>query len=272
MSKISAAVLFEHVQRYIREVYADRLRQAGFISYRNEDIHWYRLVNNNVIHAIYFVTDFMSLPVNLEIRYGCHPLFIPPVFQRSPFVNTLHGYEKMYHMIPELVPGNMPYGVQRSFIRGPVNSIYRLPDIMVSCPADEGIGQYVLEKVLTMLDVADTPMACYKAHKSWRLSQIENGSWLTMSSYFVDEVLYWKDQTLYSYCMSYVNGKLDLLEKAKRDKKYYRKIDQEEHQRLLDLRSAFSDEIRKEYIQGLHERASKNLHLLEKYTSLANGA
>ena len=103
MSKISRTVVFEHVQRFVREVYADRLRQAGFSSYRNEDIHWYKLVNNDVIHAVYFVTDYMSFPVNLEIRYGCHPLFIPPVFQRSSFVDTSYGYEQMYDIIPELI-------------------------------------------------------------------------------------------------------------------------------------------------------------------------
>ena len=201
-----------------------------------------------MIHAVYFVTDYMSFPFNLEIRYGCHPLFIPPVFQRSPFVDTSYGYEQMYERIPELVPGSMPYGVQRSVVRGPVNRIYRAPDILVSCPADEHIGQSVLEKVLAILDAADSPMACYMAHKSWRLSQIENDSWLTMTSYFADEVLYWKDQALYPYCMRYVNGKLELLEKAKEERKHYRKTDQEEHQRLLDLRSAFSDEMPTEYM------------------------
>ena len=269
MSKISRTVVFEHVQRFVREVYADRLRQAGFSSYRNEDIHWYKLVNNDVIHAVYFVTDYMSFPVNLEIRYGCHPLFIPPVFQRSPFVDTSYGYEQMYERIPELVPGSMPYGVQRSVVRGPVNRIYRAPDILVSCPADEHIGQSVLEKVLAILDAADSPMACYMAHKSWRLSQIENDSWLTMTSYFADGVLYWKDQALYPYCMRYVNGKLELLEKAKEERKHYRKTDQEEHQRLLDLRSAFSDEMPTEYMQKLRERASENLRLLEKFTRQA---
>ena len=50
------SMLFEHTQRFMREVMADRLREEGFVSYKGEDIHWYRLVNNEVVQAIYFVT------------------------------------------------------------------------------------------------------------------------------------------------------------------------------------------------------------------------
>lgn len=268
MSRLSAAVLTEHVQKFIREVYADRLRQAGFCSYRSEDIHWFRLVNNEVIHAIYFVTDYMGFPAMLEIGYACHPLFIPPVLQRSPYMRSMPGCEQMYHVIPELIPGSMPRGVQRSMIHGLTNKIYRDPDIMVSCPTEVQTCWSILEKVLSLLDSVQTPAACFEMHKRWRSTQIENGSWLTMTPYFVDEVLYWNDQPLYSYCMSYINGKLELLEKAKNEGKYYRKTDQEEHQQLLNLRSAFSDEASKAYIQDLHKRACDHLRLLEKYTSL----
>ena len=69
--------------------------------------------------------------------------------------------------------------------------------------------------------------------------------------------------------MRYVNGKLELLEKAKEERKHYRKTDREEHQRLLDLRSAFSGEMPTEYMQKLRERASENLRLLEKFTRQA---
>lgn len=270
MSKISNAILFEHVQRFIREVFKDRLRQAGFCSYRNEDIHWFRLVNNEVIHAVYFVTDYLGFPTMLEIGYACHPLFIQPVFQRSPYMHPITSYEQIYHVIPELIPGSMPYGVQRSTIHGLTNKIYRVPDIMVSCPTEDQTSLDILEKVLSVLDSVQTPAACFEIHKHWRSRQIENDSWLTMSPFFVDEVLYWDEKSLFSYCMNYINGKLALLEKAKNDGRYYRKVDQEEYQKLLALRSAFSDEARIEYIQDLQKRACKNFQLLEKWTLLAS--
>ena len=74
MSK--ATELFEHMQRYAREVFAERLRQEGFSSYKGQDVHWYRIVNNEVIQAIYFVA-FNSAPCTFaEIKYGCHPFFV----------------------------------------------------------------------------------------------------------------------------------------------------------------------------------------------------
>ena len=71
--------LFEHMQRYIREVMAQRLREEGFASYKGEDIHWYRLVNNEMVQCIYFVTRDTHLHSFVDIYYGCHPLFICPM-------------------------------------------------------------------------------------------------------------------------------------------------------------------------------------------------
>lgn len=268
MGKATNAELFTHVQRFVREVYADQLRQAGFSSYKGEDIHWFRLVNNEVIHAIYFVTDYAGFPVMLKIGYGCHPLFIPPILQRNPYVCPMPGNEQMCDIIPEIIPGSMPHGVQRSLLNGLTNKIYRVPDVMVNCPADRDTSRSILEKVLSVLDPIKAPATCYEAHKRWRGSQIENSTWLTMTPYFVDEVVYWEDQSLYPYCMSYVNGKLDWLEHTMRDGKLTRKADREELSQLFILKEVFDNNEHQKYMQALSNKASKHLSMLQKYTSI----
>lgn len=264
MPKASQAMIFSHVQRYIREVYADRLKQAGFISYRGEDIHWYRLVNNNVLHAVYFVVRYPGFPVMLEIRYGCHPLFIPPIIQHSPIMRSLPGNEQMYHTIPELIPGSMPLGRQRSQLHGTLNKIYRDPDVVVHCPTDDHTTQLLLDRVLSELDTAVTPSACFEKHKCWRQSQIENGVWLTMTPYFVDEVLYWEDCSLYAFCMDFLDGKIRWIDSVVQSGQKIREQDKEEYAQLVSLRSAFQQNDRSEYIQILHDRAKANRSKLEK--------
>ena len=263
MMKVTKGMVFTHVQQYIREVYAERLRKAGFYSYKGEDIHWFRLVNNEVIHAVYFVADYPSFPVMLEIGYGCHPLFIPPILQHGPVMHPKPGYEQMHNIIRELIPGSMPHGVQRSLIHGLTNRIYRVPDVMVSCPADEHTSQCILQNVLSELEPINTPFDCYKAHKHWRNTQIESGSWMTMTTYFVDEVLYWEDEALYPYCMDYVSGKLEWLEGVQRMGKLTKKADRDELVQLQALKAVFLNEGRKKYVQELQDRKSKTLKCIQ---------
>lgn len=264
----SRTQLFEHTQRYIREVFSECLRQEGFVSYRDEGIHWYRLVNSEVVHAVYFISRHGSLPAMLEIRYGCHPLFIPPIFQRSPYLYADPGYEQMSDIIPEITPGSTPYGFSRSFIHKSCNEIYRVPDVLIHCPADHHKGLDILEQVFTVMADINTPVACYEAHKKGQKAQIENNSWFTTTSYFADEVLYWEDRPLYPFCMDFISGKSNYLQAVAKNGKLTRKADQEELARLTELKGAFFENYREAYLEKFREREKENLRLLEKYTSI----
>ena len=263
MKKESNAILCTHVQQFIREVYADQLKRAGFFSYKGEDICWFRLVNNEVIHAVYFVASHGNLPAMLEIGYGCHPLFVPPVFSRSPLIRPKPSYEQMYNIIPEIIPGSMPNGVQRSLVHGLSNQIYSVPDIMVNCPVDADVCRTILQHVLDVLASINTPTACFEAHKRWRDAEIENGSWLTMTPFFVEEVLYWEEKSLYSYCEDYINGKLVWLDYVQQGGKFTRKAECEEYTRLLNLKEIFLNDARAALIQELNMRKEANLNLLQ---------
>lgn len=249
--KASQNALFEHAQRYIREVMAPRLKEEGFVSYKGEDIHWYRLVSNEVVQAVCFTTRHTVLPMLLSISFGYHPLFITPVFQKSPYMQCMPGNERLF----------CGYMIQKS-----ANQYSYAPDILVTCPSDPEKGVDILEEVFAILNQAKTPLTCYKMHKVWRKEQIENDLYLDMTTQFVDEVLFWEDKELYPYCKKYILCMTEILKKAQETGKYYFKTHKEELGRLLAMNDVFSN--REQYLQVLKEREQKTLQLLEKYTGI----
>lgn len=246
------SMIFEEVQRIVRVVFADRLREAGFASYKGEDIHWYRLINHEVIQTIYFTTMYTRFPFAIEIRYGSHPLYIPPFFQKSPYIRDNLRYEQMYYIIPELEPGSTKNGVQRSLLFGETG---KKP-------------MKVLEKILAVIEDMKTPKACYEMHKKWYASSLKTDNHLVMSTYFVDEVLYWEDESLYPFCKTYVNGQAEFLTKASKAGKYYTKADQAELERLLVLKDVFENNGREAYLQQLQIRSEKTRKQFFRYTAV----
>lgn len=261
--------LFEHTQRFVREVMADRLRQEGFSSYKGQDIHWYRLVDDVVVQTVYFVTRHTSLPAFMDVCYGCHPLFIPAVFQKSPYMHAMPGYEQMSDVIPEFITGRTHISERGTQLYGMINRPYREPDILIMCPHDKHYGIDTLEEILLTMSQVRTPEACYALHKQRRMSEIENDSFWTMSTYFVDEVLYWKDTSLYAYCQSYISTWLKMFETADRSGVPLRKEDRETRERLVKLNYVFEGGSIDDYIRSLDDREQKMrkmLRLAEKYT------
>lgn len=260
--------LFEHAQRFVREVFAERLRQEGFVSRKDEDIHWYRLVDGEVLQAVYFITHHAKLQSFFEIRYGCHPLHIPAVFQKSPYMYALPGYEQMNDAIPETIPGSTPYGFEPLHLYGMYNRPYRVPDVLIPCPQDKNNGLDILEKLFPVMNNLSSPYACYEQHKNRRKREIDNENTFSMSTYFVDEVLFWEDKALYPFCMKYVADWSSALGKLQKDGKLTRRSDQEHLERLLVLWDVFAHDGREGYMQTLRHREQTNRRLLKKYTGL----
>ena len=68
----------ELLQEIVRPKCADLLRAHGFVSYKNEDLSWYRIFNGEVLQAVYFYSTNPSVPLMLRFSFGCHPLFLEP--------------------------------------------------------------------------------------------------------------------------------------------------------------------------------------------------
>lgn len=263
--------LFEHMQRYTREVFADRLRKEGFSSYKGQDVHWYRIVNNEVIQAVYFVAFNCTPCTFAEIKYGCHPLFVPPIFQKSPIINDLWDHVQISEFIPEVVPGSTTYGVDRLLLYSEYNNRpYRVPDALILCSPDQNNGSEVLEKLLAVLNRTTTAFACYELHKELyrQLSQINSIPFKIRSSYFIDEALYFEDKELFSCCREFARSEARQLENAIEQGFRVPKMYRQSWERGSILNQVFECGNFEEYLQILQDRAHQNLRLLERNTGI----
>lgn len=262
-----ATDLFEHMQRYTREVFAERLRQEGFSSYKGQDIHWYRLVNNEVIQCVYITAWSVTPYTFAEIKYGCHPLFISPIFQKSPIMNGIEDLVQISYLIPERIPNSTKDGVERFLLCGSYNRAYREPDVLIICSPEQNNGLDVLEKLLAVLNQTTTPLACYELHKDLR-RRLSFPSFRVRSTYFVDEVLYWKDDELYPYCREFVKAEAECLENAKNKGFTIPKAYKQSWERGYVLNQVFEHGNFEEYLHTFQERAQRTLRLLERNTGI----
>lgn len=259
-----ATELFEHMQRYTREVFAEHLRKEGFSSYKGQDVHWYRIVNNEVVQAVYFVA-FHAVPCTFaEIKYGCHPLFVSPVFQKSPLMNDLPDGVQTSDLIPETISGSATYGVERLLLYSLYNNRpYRQPNTLIMCSPDQNNGLEVLEKLLSVLNRTTTSVACYDLHKelSRRLS---NPDFNVNSAYFVDEALYWKDEEIYPYCREFAMRAVRCLENAAKGGYRVPKMYKQSWERGKVLAQVFEDGTFEDYLNTFQDREKQTLRLLER--------
>lgn len=252
MAKQISKTIADHVKRYVGSVVAERLKQEGFVSMDGEDIFWYRIVNDQVVHSVAFITRHKCFPVNLTISFGCHPLFITPVFQKSPYMYALPGYEVLYPRYELIKMAN-----QYSYA----------PDILVTCPADEYKGRDIVERVFPVMEDIDTPQACFDLHHSWRKGEIENGIWFNFSTEFVDEVILWEKKSLYPICTSFIKGMTAILERIQKTKKLST-ADRKKLEKLYLLKTALIDGEREAHLRHLIKQQQNTIQLLEKHTPI----
>ena len=147
--RVTKAFLKQQVQQYVRDVFADTLREAGFTSYKNDDICWFRTINGEVAHHVYFGTKWCHTPILLDITYGFYPLYADIDIPTTPY-----AYDRM---------GD--YLVDRLAVLSP-NITYPGSDCLM-CPNDGSYGLTVLtEKVLPAFTGMDSAQNCYSRHKA----------------------------------------------------------------------------------------------------------
>ena len=63
------------MQMFIREHFSDKLTEAGFVSYKGEDFHWYKY-RDGLIYTIKMPIMRANLPLTLDVRFGVIPVFV----------------------------------------------------------------------------------------------------------------------------------------------------------------------------------------------------
>lgn len=99
MRSKNKAIRDYHAKMYIDAVFADTLKQEGFINPDDKSFSWYRVVNNELVHAVYFHATWPNLPLmGMMIESRVFPLFYKPYYYStiySGFSNRHIGYRVM---------------------------------------------------------------------------------------------------------------------------------------------------------------------------------
>lgn len=256
--RTTASTVTKHTQTYVREVFADRLLEEGFVSPDNKDFCWYRVIGKEIVNSICFYTRWAALPVILDISYGIHPLFVEPFQPKGVYI-----YDYPFNIV----------NAQQQPIRTKQDSNtyqFSLPNAMVSVPAGSDRGLYTLDGIiLPIMNAVQTPQACYELHKAHCLADSPLGNYTIDQKMnrapddFMDMVIYFDDVDMYPHCRNKVLERIQNINKI--DDKYLRtKPYQESLCRLEQLKRAFCDGGREEHLAILEQRKVEVIKTLEK--------
>lgn len=242
------------LQEIIGKHYADTLLNAGFVSYKDEGFHWYKL-KNDLLYKVHLWVESPASPVWLRVGYGVIPLFTwEPIAPSRPMRDWPwelmnggdHYQDTWYKKIPERMIGKLP----REAYSQP-NISYFLPNgVNVAHLLTERCGAEVLdEMVLPVLETLRTPEDVYRFNKENKLyyyqceteeafieKVLQNaalGRGLRLSLTFDDECLFFRDEKLYpvvyQHASAFKGGCLPSATKAEEaDMAFWR-----EHARIL---------------------------------------
>lgn len=88
-----------HLQKWARTYFASHLRELGFVSWRGEDLSWYKLVGGEVLLTVYLFDQFGYLPMIPCLAYGIHAPFVKPEMPMKVTMRSTGGVsETMSYM------------------------------------------------------------------------------------------------------------------------------------------------------------------------------
>lgn len=196
----------EQLQYCARKIYAERLRQAGFVSYNEEDLSWYKVVNGQVLHTVYLFSMHTSVPLLLTVGYGYHPLFVPaPIPQKIAF-------------------GDIPDDEGMRWVRKPSAKYATYDGTLVFCHSSAKCGEEILdENVFPELDIAATEEGAYELHRDRCIKKVseykKRGELASLqivgSEWLADEAIYFGDREIQQLMISQLIRQRDSAENSK---------------------------------------------------------
>jgi len=249
----SKQILNDHAKRYISEVMAVQLTARGYVSRNNEGLHWYRIINGDLLQAVYFYSQWAKLPILMGVGYGCHPLFIAPEYPRGIYMGSI------WRSLEAFNPGRMLFKQ--------INRANYTADVAVTCPDDESCGADILSDVLQRMDSIHNIEESYFMHKQAYIGAMqhlglhETDAFRNISTDFMDEVVYFNDRELYPKCISRITSELERYERAQKVRKLHN-VEIADVNAILRLKTAIIDGNREPHIQHLQLLQQKNLSQL----------
>lgn len=235
-----------HAKNYIQAVFAERLLAEGFVCPDDKLLYWYRIVNKELVHSVCFFTRWTNVPIMMEIAYGIHPLFVPPLYSSDVHI-SITGYDERFTplTIKEAPPSRRfaPYSDEAS----------------VYAPQEEGRGLYTLEQIiLPQLNSVQTMEQCYRFHLV-KARECNKG----FSPTIIEEAIYLNDTAEYPKCQLAVNRLIPMYQKYC-EKFPTKRIFQDTLAQLQLQNRALSDNAREELLLILEKRKQKNIKWLNK--------
>lgn len=183
----------EQLQRCARAFHADMLRNEGFVSYKGEDLSWYRIINNEVLQSVHIFINSCRWP-RLQMGYAAHPLFIMPWLPLG--------------LVPKMT---VPWGdeIMKTDLY-PYSECIFDEKTPISCPRTDKIGaERLTEVVFPIFREIHTAKDAYLYHKKLFMQQVAKAGLtpleaigqVSFSAELGDEVVYFEDKELYPTCL-----------------------------------------------------------------------
>ena len=235
-----------HLQKWARTYFADHLRELGFVSWRGEDLSWYKLVGGEVLLTVYLFDSFGCLPMMPCLSYGTHAAFVKP---------------EMPHKVTERSVGGVFETMSYMYFDTPMRQM--APDIrvMATDTPDGGYRKFE-ETVLPIFDSIHTLEDAYRPFREyyleWREERLEKAPQYIdkqpfASMDFLDEAIWFHDTEMMELCA--------------RDPDLWYPIRKREAKRLQMQKDALNGH-RDEYLRELERRKDRYLRKLQKEAGL----
>lgn len=241
--------LLPHAQVFIRDVMADLLRSEGFVSRDGDDIQWYRVIDHEIVQAVFFYTTGLRVPLELRIGFAAHPLYIEPFFYKGvliPGPNGLEDYERIKEHAYLMSSMNLfgfrdkktgeyvdkDTAVENLLESGYIDEAFYerysqyvetvelvaneygstpeyKPGVWVYHPQSDDMGRFILENILRILNRLKTPEACYRFHTVMQFPSSPMHVGMTRIGSFAREVFYLGKEEHYEYCRKSIDKILE---------------------------------------------------------------
>ena len=236
-----------HARNYIQAVFADRLKEEGFVCPNDKLLCWYRVVNNELIQSIYFFSQWSNLPLMMEIGYGIHPTYHKPFSSSDVYISN-QPYDERFYTVS--IGSDLP--VQHY---SPYSS-----EILVYAPISDGRGITTLDHVvLPTMNSIKSVEECYRFHRKMYCH-----SSFGMSTIMIDEAIQLGNTAAFPNCIRALDKMISLYikdcEQYPSRKEYQDKLQYARHQK-----AALLTEDRKPYLEILEQCQAKNLQQLKKW-------
>ena len=235
-----------HLQKWARTYFADHLRELGFVSWRGEDLSWYKLVGGEVLLTVYLFDSFGYLPMMPCLSYGTHAAFVKPEMPHKVTERSVGGvFETMSYMYFDTPMRQMAHDIQ----------------VMATDTPDGGYRKFeetvlpIFDKIHTLEDAYRPFREYYIERRAQRLERVPQfmNQMPFASMDFLDEAIWFHDTEMMELCA--------------RDPDLWYPIRKKEGKRIQMQKDALNGHW-DEYLRELERRKNRYLNKLQKEAGL----